>query len=70
MSNCSIIEKDKYLEYLPDASKIISKKDAPVLACGMLPEIDMLLTSDKEFWDVESEKLKILTPKDIDEILL
>lgn len=70
LSGCSIIEKDKYLKHLNDAKDIISKKDAPVLACGMLSEIDILLTSDKEFWEIESAKVKILSPKDIDEILL
>lgn len=68
-SNCLLIKKESYLKNLPEARKIISKKDAPVLACGMLSEIDYLLTSDKEFFEIETSKVKIISTKDIDELL-
>lgn len=68
ISHCSIITKDRYIHNLPVAKELISLKDSPVLACGMLDEIDYLLTSDKEFLNL---KLKnIISPNDAWDILI
>jgi len=69
VSNCQLIKKEDYLKYLKRAEGKISKKDAPILACGMLYEIDYLIASDKEFFEIKTEEVSILSPKDIDEIL-
>jgi len=63
ISECEMKAKRDYLEYLEEAREKISDKDAPVLACGMLPDIDCLITSDKEFWEIKSDKVTILSPK-------
>ena len=70
VSNCHVKKKDDYLKNLQRAEKKISKKDAPILACGMLSDIDYLVSSDKEFFEIESDKVSILSPNEIDEILL
>jgi len=70
ISNCIIKEKSEYIQNMPKALKKISAKDAPILACGMLPDIDFLLTSDKEFWKVKSSEITILSPKDARKKLL
>ena len=49
---------------------MISDKDAPIIACGMLPDIDYLISSDKEFWDVQSKEILILSPQDARKQLL
>ena len=63
-------KKNEYVGNLPLAMKCISKKDAPVLACGMLPDIDYLLTSDKEFGCIELDLVVILTPLEAEKVLL
>ncbi len=68
ISHCSIITRDKYIHNLPAAIELISLKDSPVLACGMLDEIDYLLTSDKEFLNLKLKK--IISPKDAWDILI
>ena len=70
ISNCEIRKKNEYIHYLPQARQMISDKDAPIIACGMLLDIDYLISSDKEFWDVRSEKVTILSPKEAKKILL
>ena len=35
----------------------------------MLYEIDYFIASDKEFFEIKTEEVSILSPKDIDEIL-
>lgn len=68
LSHCSIITKDEYIHNLPEAKKLISLKDSPVLACGMLNEINYLLTSDKEFFNLKMKK--IISPNDAWDILI
>lgn len=70
VSNCHLKKKDDYLKNLQIAEKMISKKDAPILACGMLPDIDYIVASDKEFFEIETDEASILSPNEIDEILL
>lgn len=61
--NCQIKKKEEYIQNIFEAKKMISDKDAPILACGMLPDIDYLITSDKEFFEVKSDKITILSPR-------
>ncbi len=63
-------KKEEYIGNLRSAIKLISKKDAPVLACGMLTDIDYLLSSDKEFSSVVTDRVIILTPKEAEKVLL
>jgi predicted nucleic acid-binding protein len=70
ISNCEIKKKNEYIHNLPKAMKLISGKDAPILACGMLPDIDYLVSSDKEFWNVHTLEISILSPKEAREKLL
>ncbi|MFW6197140.1 MAG: type II toxin-antitoxin system VapC family toxin [Thermoplasmatota archaeon] len=70
VSNCHVKKKEDYLKNLQRAEEKISKKDAPILACGMLPEIDYLVSSDKEFFEIETEEVSIFSPKEIDKMLL
>jgi len=66
---------DRFLVELPfqytytlekiDANKypsIRDKKDLPVLVSAITEDIDILITGDKDFSDVEIEKPEILTP--------
>jgi putative PIN family toxin of toxin-antitoxin system len=39
-------------------------KDYPVLYTAIIEDLDVLITGDKDFDDVEIEKLEILTPAD------
>jgi putative PIN family toxin of toxin-antitoxin system len=39
-------------------------KDCPVLYTAIIEDLDVLITGDKDFDDVEIEKLEILTPAD------
>jgi len=39
-----------YLSHLREAEKVINKKDAPVLACAMLDDIDVLVSGDEDFY--------------------
>ena len=64
ISNCYIIYKSEYTHNISKARKMISDKDAPILACGMLEDIDHLITSDKEFWDITHKDVSILSPKE------
>jgi len=55
--------------YTPDsvddtAVSIRDKKDYPVLHTAMLEDIDILITGDKDFEDVDIEKPEILTPSE------
>jgi predicted nucleic acid-binding protein len=46
-----LLEVKRYEDYAPhleDASALIAAKDAPILAATMLPEIDYLVTRDKQ----------------------
>jgi predicted nucleic acid-binding protein len=68
VSLCCIITKEQYIHNLPAAKELISLKDSPVLACGMLDEIDYLLTSDKEFLKLKMKK--IISPNDAWNIMI
>lgn len=63
ISNCEIKKKNEYVQNLLRAKKLISDKDAPIIACGMLSDIDYLISSDKEFWNIHSEDITILSPE-------
>ncbi len=69
-SRCEIKELEDYQKNIDLAKEEISKKDAPILACAMLPDIDYLISSDKEFWEVKCKKAKVLSPKGARKILL
>lgn len=49
IEGCEVKSSFEYKHLIKEAMQMISEKDSPVLACGMLPDIDYLLTSDKEF---------------------
>ena len=70
ISNCEIKKKNEYVHKLSSAQVIISDKDAPIIACGMLPDIDYLISSDKEFWNLKSKEIIILSPSDARKKLL
>ena len=67
ISNCEVKVKNDYIQNISEARKFISDKDSPILACGMLSDIDYLLTSDKEFWSLKIKNVKIITPKEAKE---
>jgi len=53
------IEDEIYRDYLETASKMISdEKDVPVLACALALECD-IISGDKHFHDVVTDKIKI-----------
>lgn len=70
ISNCEVKTKNDYIQNIQKAREYISDKDSPILACGMLPDIEYLLTSDKEFWDLKIKDIKIITPKEAKEQLI
>ena len=39
-------------------------KDYPVLYTAIIENVDILITGDKDFTDIEIEKPEIITPKD------
>lgn len=55
--------------YTPDimdygAFEIRDKNDYPVLYSALISDIDILVTGDKDFFDVEIERPEIMTPKE------
>jgi len=64
VSLCEVKYKEEYLEFIGFAKELISGKDAPILACAMLPDIDCLVTSDKEFLRIDAPEVNILSAKD------
>jgi predicted nucleic acid-binding protein len=64
ISGCEVKTSSEYQHYICEAIRMISRKDSPVLACGMLPDIDFILTSDKEFWKINDNRVKVITPED------
>jgi len=42
---------------------IRDKKDLPVLVSAILKKVDILITGDKEFFEVISEKPEIISPR-------
>lgn len=69
VSACEVKEKPEYLENIREARSEISDKDAPVLACGMLPDVDLLVTSDREFEQVSLETVHIVFPDEARNLL-
>ena len=51
----------QWLEYMPD---IRDEKDKPILASAILADVDLLITGDKDFYNVEIERPEILSPND------
>ena len=51
------LDVDKY-------PKLRDERDTPILATAILDDIDILITGDKDFYDVDIEYPKILTPAD------
>ncbi|MEN3004584.1 hypothetical protein [Dehalobacterium formicoaceticum] len=47
--------------------KIRDKMDYPVLNTAIIEDVDILVTGDKDFSDVEIEKPEILTPSEFAE---
>jgi predicted nucleic acid-binding protein len=43
-------------------TNILDKKDLPVLISAITEDVDILITGDKDFSEVEIEKPEILTP--------
>ncbi|MBS1263815.1 MAG: hypothetical protein MAG715_01006 [Methanonatronarchaeales archaeon] len=52
----------EYSGNIDEARSIISDKDSPVLACAMLPEVDLLITSDAEFGEAEHPDVRVAFP--------
>jgi len=69
-SYCEIKNREDYIQNMPEALRMVSKKDSPIIACAMLSDIDALLTSDKELWAIDSKYVKVLSPADAMEELL
>ncbi|MDA2922685.1 putative toxin-antitoxin system toxin component, PIN family [Patescibacteria group bacterium AH-259-L07] len=55
--------KDQYKKFIPKAQQLINKKDVPILAAGIQPEIDALVTGDKDF--LQNPKLSSIRKKKI-----
>ena len=44
--------------------KVRDERDTPVLAMAILDDVDILITGDKDFYDVDVERPEILSPSD------
>lgn len=49
-------------EMRQDLFKIRDEKDYPILYAAIIEDVDVLITGDKDFTDIEIEKPEILTP--------
>lgn len=49
---------------LGDMPAIRDEKDKPILASAMLADVDIIITGDKDFYDLEIERPEILSPTD------
>jgi len=47
---------------------IRDKEDLPILVFSILADVDVLITGDKDFSEVEIDKPKILTPREFMDI--
>jgi len=47
-----------------DYPGIRDKVDLPILATAILGEVDIIITGDKDFFDIKIEKCKIMTPEE------
>jgi hypothetical protein len=65
VNGCEIKRSSEYEHLITEAKQMISRKDSPILACGMLSDIDFLISSDKEFWKIKHEKVRIVTPGEL-----
>jgi len=52
------------LEMEPDLVKIRDEKDYPILYSAITEEIDILITGDLDFKEIDLETPKIMTPKE------
>lgn len=43
---------------------IRDKRDLPILVSALLSDVDILITGDKDFFDVEIDKPEIISPKE------
>ncbi|WP_163859529.1 putative toxin-antitoxin system toxin component, PIN family [Paenibacillus elgii] len=50
-------------EIVPHLFHIRDEKDYPVLYTAMLEDVDILITNDKDFFDIQLERPEILTPQ-------
>lgn len=48
----------KFFENIPD---IRDKKDKPILAAAILADVDIIITGDKDFFDIDIERPKIVS---------
>jgi putative PIN family toxin of toxin-antitoxin system len=44
--------------------EIRDKEDLPILVSALLSDVDILITGDKDFFDVDMDKPEILTPRE------
>jgi predicted nucleic acid-binding protein len=70
ISGCHILEREEYINDLGKAENMVSRKDAPVLAAAMHPDVEYLLTSDKELQNIDTRKVKVLDVKQARELFL
>jgi predicted nucleic acid-binding protein len=49
-------------EWQHNMPNIRDEKDKPVLASAIIADVDVLITGDKDFYDVEIERPEILSP--------
>lgn len=62
LAEVEVVDRDRYGHLVPRATGIVERKDAPVLACALLEEVDALLTSDKGFKDVQDPDALVVFP--------
>jgi len=51
----------KWQENMPE---IRDEKDKPILASAIIADVDVIITGDKDFYDVDIERPEILSPSD------
>lgn len=54
----------------PDLFQIRDMKDYPVLYTAIIEDVDVLITGDKDFSDIELDRPKIMTPGEFTEKIL
>ncbi|MFR4355988.1 MAG: hypothetical protein ACLT4O_00930 [Clostridia bacterium] len=54
----------------PDLFQIRDMKDYPVLYTAIIEDVDVLITGDKDFSDIELDRPKIMTPREFTEKFL
>lgn len=53
----------QYQKFISRAKQLINEKDAPILAAGLQPEINAIITGDKDF--LQNKKLTFLRRKKV-----